>query len=139
MSRKPFIKPRYVDEFFLSHNAKSTDNIQSLKTDLFGDDTITQKNIMNHDVPIQNLSNADSSLAMKLVGEESFAIRRNVLSRILISLLSIFRIFRLIRNKDFSGFIIGKKYKEYGIKLNQNIILFGDIFYDKAKKKFFGI
>lgn len=87
---------------------------------------------------MSNLSGAFSDLALQLLGKQKFDRKRNFLTRIMLNVMFLLKyftsLFRLYFN--FRGVMIGEKHKEFGIKRNQRVLLFGDIFFDKVQKTF---
>ena len=87
---------------------------------------------------MQNLRSASTELALQFLGKRIFFRNRNFIMRVMLNIMFLLKyftsLFRLYLN--FKGVMIGEKHKEFGIKRNQRVLIFGDIFYDKVEKTF---
>lgn len=143
--RDSIVKTRFVEQFFLTkekipeidyslwHQKIDSTVVKLTKESLAPD--LRQKRLF-----VQNLGMADSDQALQFLGKRSFFRNRNFVTRIMLNVMFLLKyftsLFRLYFN--FKGVMIGEKHKEFGIKRNQKILLFGDIFFDKVQKTFTG-
>jgi hypothetical protein len=98
------------------------------------------QDISGQRISVHNLGEAYTDLAIQFLGKRSFFRNRNFITRVMLNVMFMLKyftsLFRLYFN--FKGVMIGEKHKEFGIKRNQKVLMFGDIFYDKVQKTFTG-
>ena len=89
---------------------------------------------------ITNFGDTYIELALHLIGKISFFRKKNGILKFILQILFWLKYFSSMFKFDINhkGIIIGEKHKEYGIKEDQKVFIYGEFLYDKLRKNFRG-